>query len=190
MLALTAILVLILPASQVQGSAPSAAQLPPPDYNGNGCIDVGDIQIIAELWSTASTDPFYDWDDDGWITVVDVMRVAVLWESGCVPPTNTPIATATPSPTPTITPTPTRRPTPTATPGPLPVIGGCGIFPANNIWNTRVDTLPTDANSTVYVNTIGANTGMHPDFGAGIWNGGPIGIPFTNVPHLAAAGRR
>ena len=181
LLALTTILMLILPASQVQGSAPSAAQLPP-DYNGNGCIDVGDIQIIAEIWGTASTDPFYDWDSDGWITVVDVMRVAVLWESGCVPPTNTPTATATPSPTRTVTPTPTRTSTPTATPGPLPVIAGCNVFPANNIWNTRVNTLPVDANSTVYVNTIGADTGMHPDFGAGTWNGGPIGIPFTTVP--------
>ena len=186
-LALTVILVLMLPASQVQGNSPSAAQLPP-DYNGNGCIDVGDIQIIAEIWGTASTDPFYDWDGDGWITVVDVMRVAVLWESSCVPPTNTPTATATPSPTRTVTPTPTRTATPTrtstptATPGPLPVIAGCTIFPANNIWNTRVNTLPVDANSTVYVNTIGADTGMHPDFGAGMWDGGPIGIPYTTVP--------
>src|SRR5262249_39870318 len=26
-----------------------------------------------------------------------------------------------------------------------------------------------------------ANTGFHPDFGAGTWNGGPIGIPFVTV---------
>ena len=44
LLTLTAILALMLPASRVQGNSPSAAQFPP-DYNGNGCIDIGDIQI-------------------------------------------------------------------------------------------------------------------------------------------------
>ena len=32
------------------------------------------------------------------------------------------------------------------------------------------------------VNTIGAGTGFHADFGAGTWNGAPIGIPFITVP--------
>ena len=32
-----------------------------------------------------------------------------------------------------------------------------------------------------YVNTIGAATGVHADFGAGIWDGGPIGIPFITM---------
>ncbi len=175
LLTLTAILMLMLPASQALGSTSSRAQLPPPDYNGNGCIDAGDIQIIAELWGAAITDPLYDRDGDGRITVVDVMQVAALWQSNCVPP-------PTAMPTTTVTATPTRTPTPTATPGPLPVIAGCFIFPANNIWNTRVDTLPVDASSNVYINTIGANTGMHPDFGSGTWNGGPIGIPYATVP--------
>jgi hypothetical protein len=64
-----------------------------------------------------------------------------------------------------------------------PTIGGtCTVFPADNIWNTAVDTLPVAANSSTYVNTIGASTGVHADFGAGIWDGGPIGIPFVTVP--------
>ncbi len=63
-----------------------------------------------------------------------------------------------------------------------PTIGGCPVFPANNVWNTRVDTLPVDPSSATYVNTIGATAGMHPDFGAGLWDGGPIGIPFVAVP--------
>ena len=63
-----------------------------------------------------------------------------------------------------------------------PTIGGtCTVFPADNIWNTPVDTLPVAANSSTYVNTIGASTGVHADFGAGIWDGGPIGIPFITV---------
>lgn len=60
-------------------------------------------------------------------------------------------------------------------------IAGCSIFPANNIWNTPVDTLPVDPNSTTYINTIGAGTHFHADFGSGLWNGGPIGIPFNII---------
>lgn len=63
-----------------------------------------------------------------------------------------------------------------------PMIGGCPIFPADNIWNTPVTNLPVDANSNAYINSIGANTGMHPDFGAGQWQGAPIGIPYIVVP--------
>jgi hypothetical protein len=61
-------------------------------------------------------------------------------------------------------------------------IAGCVVFPADNIWNTPVDTLPLDARSTAYVNTIGSSAHMHADFGAGLWEGGPIGIPYTTVP--------
>ena len=61
-------------------------------------------------------------------------------------------------------------------------IGQCSILPANNIWNTPVDTLPVLSNSSSMVNTIGASTGFHADFGSGTWNGGPIGIPFITVP--------
>jgi hypothetical protein len=58
----------------------------------------------------------------------------------------------------------------------------CRLFPANNIWNTPVDTLPVDVNSSKYINTIGADDYVHADFGSGLWEGGPIGIPFTTVP--------
>lgn len=58
----------------------------------------------------------------------------------------------------------------------------CPFFPPDNIWNTRVDAMPLDAHSQAYINSIGPNTGMHPDFGAALWQGAPIGIPFTTVP--------
>jgi hypothetical protein len=58
----------------------------------------------------------------------------------------------------------------------------CQVFPVNNVWNTPIDTLPVDVNSTKYINTIGANDYVHADFGSGLWDGGPIGIPFTTVP--------
>jgi hypothetical protein len=63
-----------------------------------------------------------------------------------------------------------------------PVIENCAILPANNIWNTAIDQLPLDANSSSYINTIGASIGLHPDFGSGTWDGGPIGIPYNMVP--------
>src|SRR5215207_7416916 len=60
-------------------------------------------------------------------------------------------------------------------------IGGCPIFPANNIWNTPIDNLPVHTRSDQWVNTIGRNTGFHMDFGSGNWDGGPIGIPYNIV---------
>jgi len=58
---------------------------------------------------------------------------------------------------------------------------GCPIFPADNLWNTPVEDLPVDPDSNAYITTIGANRGLHPDFGSGTWAGGPIGIPYTVV---------
>jgi len=61
------------------------------------------------------------------------------------------------------------------------MLGGCPLFPSNNIWNTRVDNLPVHARSDQWINTIGRSTGFHMDFGSGTWNGGPIGIPYNIV---------
>ena len=63
-----------------------------------------------------------------------------------------------------------------------PIIGGCLVFPPNNIWNVPVDTLPVHANSANFVASIGTNAGLHLDFGSGLYQGRPIGIPFTTVP--------
>ena len=63
-------------------------------------------------------------------------------------------------------------------PLPAQTLGGCAMFPANNIWNTPIDTLPVSANSAAYINSIGASPGLHPDFGSGTWDGAPIGIPY------------
>jgi hypothetical protein len=63
-----------------------------------------------------------------------------------------------------------------------PQVAGCAVFPADNVWNTPVDTLPVHANSDAYVATIGADDHVHADFGSGTWDGGPIGIPYVDVP--------
>lgn len=62
-----------------------------------------------------------------------------------------------------------------------PAILSCPLFPADNILNRRVDSLPVHARSAQWIASMGASTGLHPDFGAN-WNGGPFGIPWTSVP--------
>ena len=63
-----------------------------------------------------------------------------------------------------------------------PTLGTCTVLPADNIWNTPIDQLPVSPSSSTYVTTIGATTGVHADFGSGLWDGGPIGIPYIAVP--------
>jgi len=164
-----------------------------PDLDGSGDVDIADIMLVASRWHTAVGDedyePLYDLDGNGRIDIVDIMLVAVHWGEDCTESTPTPTATPTATPsTPTATPTPTSTPTPTATPSQTPEspeVAGCPVFPADNIWNVRVDTLPVDPNSGAYVTTIGANAHLHPDFGSGDWppgSGSPIGIPYVDVP--------
>src|ERR1700733_10104986 len=66
--------------------------------------------------------------------------------------------------------------------GQTPTIGKCTVLPADNIWNTRIDQLPVHPSSSTWVSTIGASLPVHPDFGSGLWDGGPIGIPYIAVP--------
>ena len=63
----------------------------------------------------------------------------------------------------------------------LPRLAGCPVLPASNAWNRRVDRLPVAADSAAIIASIGAVTGLHADFGSGLWDGAPIGIPITVV---------
>jgi hypothetical protein len=60
-----------------------------------------------------------------------------------------------------------------------PSMGGCPLFPADNFWNVPINHLPVHPQSIAWVNSIGANTGFHMDFGSGEWAGGKIGIPYN-----------
>jgi hypothetical protein len=76
-------------------------------------------------------------------------------------------------------------PSPSASPSPAPPPGtslrGCPDLPATNVWHADVTRLPVPAASAAYIRSMGATTGVKADFGAGIWDGGPIGIPITYV---------
>lgn len=86
---------------------------------------------------------------------------------------------------PTAASTPSTAETPAQPTQSPPTIAGCDVFPADNVWNTPVDDLPLEPNSATYVDAIGADAPMHPDFGSGDWppgSGAPIGIPYVDVP--------
>jgi hypothetical protein len=53
-------------------------------------------------------------------------------------------------------------------------------FPADNAWNTRIDTAPVDPNSANLIASIGIGTGLHPDFGT------IYGIPYRVVTGTTA----
>ncbi|MBV8562212.1 MAG: hypothetical protein JOZ56_03900 [Actinobacteria bacterium] len=63
----------------------------------------------------------------------------------------------------------------------LPQAPKCPVFPADNAWNQRVDQLPVAAGSQQLLASIGLSNGVHADFGSGLWDGGPIGIPYDVV---------
>jgi hypothetical protein len=63
----------------------------------------------------------------------------------------------------------------------LPAAPRCPVFPASNAWNQRVDGLPVAADSARLIQSIGLTAGLHADFGSGLWEGRPIGIPFDVV---------
>jgi hypothetical protein len=71
----------------------------------------------------------------------------------------------------------------------LPGAPACPVFPADNPWNRRVDRLPVAASSAAIVRSIGLDEHLHADFGSGLWEGSPIGIPVTVVSRATPRSR-
>ncbi|MCC7535968.1 MAG: hypothetical protein IT379_07135, partial [Deltaproteobacteria bacterium] len=92
--------------------------------------------------------------------------------------TSSPDGATPPPPTPPVGPPP--PPPPVGPPAPPPMLGSCAVFPADNPWNTDISGYPVHPQSDAYVDSIGRDTGMHPDFGT-VWEGAPIGIPYVLV---------
>src|SRR5262249_42365277 len=65
--------------------------------------------------------------------------------------------------------------------GPGADLNGFIPFPADNAWNTDISSMPVDPNSDNIIAFIGASSQLHPDFGAGLYNGSKIGIPYQVV---------
>lgn len=57
------------------------------DFDGDGDVDIVDVQRVAYRWSThcgdALYDPTYDLDNDCDIDIIDVQRVAYRWGTAC-----------------------------------------------------------------------------------------------------------
>jgi hypothetical protein len=54
-------------------------------------------------------------------------------------------------------------------------------FPSDNLWNKDISASPVDSNSANILSFIGNSIGLHPDFGAGLYNGSSMGIPYSVV---------
>jgi hypothetical protein len=75
-------------------------------------------------------------------------------------------------------------------------LAGCQIFPADSIYNQRIDRLPVDATPAHQIPSSYLSRPLHPDFGHGFYPG-PGGIPWMRVPanqpatnvNLAASGQ-
>ena len=60
-------------------------------------------------------------------------------------------------------------------------LNGFVPFPASDPWRQDISNALVDPNSDAILSTIGAGTKVHPDFGAGIYNGSYVGIPYQVV---------
>lgn len=60
-------------------------------------------------------------------------------------------------------------------------LNGFSPFPAGSLWNQDISAYAVDPNSAAIINFIGPSIGMHPDFGAGQYQGSNIGIPYYIV---------
>jgi hypothetical protein len=75
--------------------------------------------------------------------------------------------------------TPTPGATPSSTPAPT---APCPILPADDIWHADISHQPVNRRSAAYVKSIGPGSPVHADFGSGLYQGAPIGIPITTIP--------
>jgi hypothetical protein len=60
-------------------------------------------------------------------------------------------------------------------------LNGVIPFPSDSLWNKDISGSPVDPASTAIINFIGTGVAVHPDFGAGLYAGSYMGIPYTVV---------
>lgn len=204
MLAKAGIVTLVSGANQVE-----IGPLKPGDATNDNCVYSQDFILLKVSFNRQLGDPAYDartdFNDDNNCNISD-FGLLKRYFGECGAPTlapfdSTPTATSTETetavPTPsytrtvsatpalssTTTPTETSIVSPTATSTPR---AACSLFPPDNIWNRNIVALPTHALSDSYIVSMGITEPLHADFGSGLYNGGPIGIPYTTVTSLQA----
>ena len=64
----------------------------------------------------------------------------------------------------------------------LPGAPTCSIFPADNVWNVRIDQRPVAPDSAVLIATIGVGKGLHMDFGSYAGYGIPYQVVAGSTP--------
>lgn len=78
---------------------------------------------------------------------------------------------------------PTSHPTPVAGAAPtLPGAPACPVFPADNVWNVRIDARSVATNSATMISAIGLDRGLHMDFGSYAGYGIPYQIVTAATP--------
>ncbi|MEZ6057061.1 MAG: hypothetical protein R3C01_10185 [Planctomycetaceae bacterium] len=60
-------------------------------------------------------------------------------------------------------------------------LAGFRPFPDDNPWNQDISKAPVDPMSKVILGSVGLDKPLRNDFGAGTWEGAPIGIPYIVV---------
>jgi hypothetical protein len=60
-------------------------------------------------------------------------------------------------------------------------LNGFRPFAGDSLWNKDISGSAVDPNSAAIIAFIGPNTGLHPDFGAGQYQGSNMGIPYAVV---------
>jgi hypothetical protein len=133
------------------------------DTDGDGIRDGGESPDQDGLANTyeqlLGTNPLVaDTDGDGWSDGDE-------WRAG----TNALSATSHPTATPIGSPTVPGAPT-------------CPIFPATNVWNTRIDGRAVAANSATMIGAIGLDRGLHMDFGSFAGYGIPYQVVTATTP--------
>lgn len=75
------------------------------------------------------------------------------------------------------------------TPGTRMGLGGCSLFPTDNVFHASIRALAVKDGSAATISAMGRATSIKAGFGAGVWEGSRLGVP-TNVVDSRTAPRQ
>ncbi len=136
----------------------------------------------ANISVSTPTATFTPTSTASWTTTSTVTRTYTSTPTYTASVTGVTSATSIVSRTPTPSYTATQSATATPTSGGGPTLDGCPMFPASNIWNRNIASLPVHSQSDQFVASLGVTDTLHPAFGSGTWDGYIMGHPYITVP--------